>query len=154
MTLTLDAREKPTVVCVEGAETIWTIPVESLVILAEYTNSKGPFEDDYFLVFGYRENGQCCFRQATFYSIGTEVVLAQLSVFLRDELRFGLCNSTDWKSRVIWPRQLVDQEYLTLTEMKPRSIWQRLRKIWIGREYRCSISAHVKFYLDNAGSLD
>jgi len=151
MTLTLTATERPAIKCANGdAGVIWTIPVKSLLILAEYTNPHGPMDDDYFLVFGYREKGQCYFNTATFYALGTELLLAQLSSLLRCELRFGLCHSTDWNSRVIWPPKLVDQEFFIFTRIGPKSIWQSPRAICLGPGYHCSMAAEVNAYLDGA----
>jgi hypothetical protein len=148
VTLTITEGEKHAIECAEGCETIfWRIPLESLVLVAEYTTPHGPLQDDYFLVFGYREQGKCYFRDVPFDALGAEVVLARLSAMWQDKLHFGLCDSTDWKSRVIWPRQLVDQEYLTFSEVAPRSIWQRLRKMCIGPKYECSTSVQVATYL-------
>lgn len=44
--------------------------------MAEYTNSYGPYVDDYFLVFVFDEQGESYIREASFYSAG------------RDELQF------------------------------------------------------------------
>ena len=93
---------------------IWQLPVGSVVVFAEYTNPNGPFLDDYFLVFAFMEGDQWFVRTASFYANGRDEMLEVLSAQWCVSLRFGLCALTDWKSRVIWPEELVDQEYFTI----------------------------------------
>ena len=131
-----------------GGNLIWQIPVHTVVLVAEYTNPYGPQADDYFLIFVFVKQGQCYFRTATFYAAGAEESLQVLSALWHEPLRFGLCDSTDWKSRVIWPKELVDQEYFTFTEITPRSLLERLSRLCSGVVHEYSPSATVKGYCE------
>ena len=55
----------------------WSISISDVHLIGEYTNSDGPFWDDYFFVFlTAKENG---WHQASFYANGRDEVLAALS---------------------------------------------------------------------------
>ena len=131
-----------------GGNLIWQIPVHTVVLVAEYTNPYGPQADDYFLIFVFVKQGQCYFRTATFYAAGAEESLQVLSALWHEPLRFGLCDSTDWKSRVIWPEKLVDQEYFAFTEITPRSLLEGLSRLCFGAVDEYSPSATVKSYCE------
>ena len=128
---------------------IWQLPVGSVAVFAEYTNPNGPLLDDYFLVFAFMEGDQWFVRTASFYANGRDEMLEALSAQWRVPLRFGLCASTDWKSRVIWPEELADQEYFTFTELPAKSLFERLQRRCIGKVYEYSPSAAVQGYVDS-----
>src|SRR5262249_50743800 len=45
------------VICYESqGKEVWKISIAELVCIGEYTNANGPWLDDYFLVFGLRDN--------------------------------------------------------------------------------------------------
>lgn len=79
------------------------IAIADLMCLAEYTNSRGPFADDYHLVFVLR-SGPC--SSMSFYSEGRDEALRRLGAALGCELNLSLVNSTASASRIVWPKQL------------------------------------------------
>jgi len=131
-----------------NGELIWSTPVQAVVVMAEYTNPYGPHLDDYFLVFIFNEQGQGYIREASFYSAGRDELLSELSKRWNDDLRLGLCNSTDWKSRVIWPPQFASREDFTFTEVPPRSFLDRLRRFCFGPTLEYSPSAAVMRHVE------
>jgi hypothetical protein len=78
----------------------WELPICRLVAVGEYTNGNGPWVDDYFFVFV--EAGGT-YRQASFYAVDSSETLARLASVLKADLGAGLCDSTEWKTRVMWP---------------------------------------------------
>lgn len=81
----------------------WSLPISQIKIIGEYTNSNGPYVDDYFFVFVLADGS---WRQASFYAEGRESFLTELSSKLGYKLECGLCNSTSLKSRIMWPEEL------------------------------------------------
>jgi hypothetical protein len=146
--LRVDTSDPP---CIEHADSagniIWRVPVEAVVIFAEYTTPYGPWLDDYFLVFGYLENGKALVRSASIYSDGSDDMLRSLSDHWGAPLQFGLCNSTDWKSRVIWPESLEGQNYFESTEVPATTFLGRCKSRFLGKTYEYPPTAAVKEYV-------
>ncbi len=102
----------------------WTVNVTDVRLIGEYTTANGPCVDDYFFVFlTAPENG---WHQASFYAQGRDKFLADLSAALGSRIETGLCNSADWKTRILWP-STVAGEPLARTVPKPTR-WGRLWK--------------------------
>jgi len=93
----------------------WQFAWDQLVCLGEYTISS--WGDDYFFVFVTRD-GYC--YESSFYARGRDELLEALGKKLNSTLACGLCNSTEWKSRIIWPATLEDQEFYTGASEKIR----------------------------------
>ena len=130
----------------EQGQTRWELSVSDLVLIAEYTTNEGPWCDDYFLVFWTRENGQL-FRSGCPLTGNSSAAFAEIGIALGDEFHLGLLNSTEWKSRVVWPSELAGEDYFTftkaLTEKWLTSLWYRMTEV---QEYRPS--ALVMDFLD------
>jgi hypothetical protein len=41
----------------------WSVPIDTIILIAEYTTDEGPWFDDYFVTFVTVENGQTFFRR-------------------------------------------------------------------------------------------
>src|SRR5882724_8377909 len=90
--------------CVDKTGTLhWTVPIEDIILVAEYTSDEGPFTDDYYLVICTIEGEGAVFSTCTFYAVDRDLVLRSLSDRLGSQLELGLCGSTEWASRVLWP---------------------------------------------------
>jgi hypothetical protein len=127
--------------CVDAhGKPFWSCPFSAIVLIAEYTTNEGPWCDDYFLVFWTWEKGRLFRCQVSFYANGIDEMIAALSQHLTSEMKLGLANSTDWKSRVIWPPDLVDRPYFTFSEVIPKNWNERFqRRVWgPGQEYFAS----------------
>jgi hypothetical protein len=130
-------------------EPIWTTSVKSLVLMAEYTTNEGPYIDDYFLVFVTVENGSQYFATASFYSDGRDEVVKQLAEQWAAAIELGLANSTDWKSRVVWPPELVGHDYFEFVEVQPNNVLARLRKATFGPVYEYFPCKSVRAFLNS-----
>ena len=103
----------------------WTVRITDVRLIGEYTNSDGPHLDDYFLVFlTAPENG---WHEASFYANGRDEALAVLSKHLGAPLQCGLCNSTQYKTRIMWPPDFKDQELMEVLPRKKQNLWQKLK---------------------------
>lgn len=79
-------------------------------MLAEYTTNEGPWADDYFLLFVESDNSKLSVARASLYSDGIEEVLGDLRQRWAANIETRLHNSTEWKSRVLWPPELAGTE--------------------------------------------
>ena len=102
----------------------WSLPISQIQIVGEYTDSNGPYLDDYFFVF-VLSNGS--WRQASFYAEGRDSFLTELSSKLGHKLECGLCNSTSLKSRVLWPEKLSGEILFTFARAPgPKGFFAKL----------------------------
>jgi len=112
-------------------------------LIGEYTNSDGPYLDDYFLVFLTAPEGG--WHQASFYAKGRDETLAALSKDLGVPLECGLCHSTQYKTRIMWPPHLKDQELMEVLPLKKKSLLKQIMH-WGERDIRLSSSALKAFF--------
>jgi len=99
----------------------WRLPFDRIVIVGEFTISS--LGDDYFFLF-VTPIGECF--QASFYALGQEACLAALSERFGSVLEPALCNSTDLKSRVLWPAALLGQPLLEPIITRPAGFLARM----------------------------
>jgi hypothetical protein len=130
----------------------WSINITDIVLIAEYTTDEAP-EDDYFLVFVTREDGELFYSSVTLSASGINPVLEELEKQLRCSLELKLASVTDWASRVFWPSELAGSEYLEVEHIPPpQGLWEHLvAKVRIARPaYRVShrilqiLSSHLR----------
>jgi hypothetical protein len=79
----------------------WSIPLDSIRVVGEFTNSDGPYLDDYFLVFASDSRDK--WWEASYYAEGRAAVLSTLEPKFSGLSQLGLSNSTSFNSRVLWP---------------------------------------------------
>lgn len=109
----------------------WSLPSTEVRLIGEYTNENGPWLDDYFLVFLASSDG--AWNQASFYATGRDEVLAELGQVLGTKLDLGLCNSANFKSRIIWPPNLAGKKFV---EAVPSgSEFGKFRQRWLGASF-------------------
>ncbi len=120
----------------------WSCPIADVRLIGEYTNADRPYLDDYFLVFLTAPEGG--WHEASFYAKGRDETLAELSRSLGGPLQCGLCNSTHYKTRIMWPPQVKDQELMEVLPPKAQSLWQKLTDSG-ARDIRLSAAARQAF---------
>lgn len=81
---------------------LWSIALENLCLIGEFTTANGPWFDDWFLVFAEQPRE---WREVPIEAV-SEAFWLQLSHLLQQEIRPGLASSADWASRVLYPVQL------------------------------------------------
>ncbi|MHA3774488.1 hypothetical protein ACXR0O_23435 [Verrucomicrobiota bacterium sgz303538] len=105
----------------------WRVPIADLRVIGEFTNTDGPYADDYFFVFITCDQ----WFEASFYAEGRDTLLAGLGQRLHHKLQTGLCDSTSLVSRVLWPARLESHPLFDLVpEERSRNIFGRLRQ-WV-----------------------
>lgn len=120
----------------------WSVPISSIRLIAEYTNSDGPYLDDYFIVFlTAMENG---WYEASFYAKGRDELLNALSRNLAAPLDCGLFNSAKYKTRIMWPPHLKDQPLMDTLPPEKSNWWQKLGNSG-DRDLRLSTAARQVF---------
>jgi len=105
----------------------WKLPIDEIRIVGEMTNPNGPFQDDYFICFVQDGGG---WLEASFYAEGRDSLLDALGTRWGTPLDLHLAGSTDFASRILWPRHLRGEPLFNFTNETPRGVWQRLRN-WV-----------------------
>ena len=128
-----------------GGSTLWRMEVSSLQLVGEYTTDHGPFADDLFLIFIARNT-------KTWFEVSmheTEAPLAELSERLNYPLKHGLCNQTEFASRVIWPPALEGAPLFNRTPKARGTGWLARAKDWILPTVAFDLTLQVKAYQAN-----
>jgi hypothetical protein len=108
----------------EDGKIVWQVPIANLVLIAEYTTEGGPWAEDYYYVFGAGHPPK--FYQVPLGMAGG--VLSTLSIRLRHKLEPGLIQSTEWRSRIMWPPALDGQElFVRSVQPRPWNVLNRLK---------------------------
>lgn len=127
----------------------WDLPVEEVVLIAEETDENGPFADDWFLQFVSKDG-----------SWFTGSVYATIRTKFREELErhfsgvneLRLVNSASYKSRVLWPPELVGKPAIRFFTKPPRHIVQRLWWLIVGPEIWQEVEPEIREYLRQRGA--
>ena len=107
---------------------IFEVDINDIVVIGEYTNSDGPYFDDWFLTL-VTKDGQ--WHSIPLYADNIDEVTQYLSdKFNQDLNATHLANSTEWKSIVRYPLHLEDTALFTLTPSdnykKPKSFFDKM----------------------------
>ena len=101
----------------------WELPIAELRVMGEYTMPNGPY-DDYFFVFLSDNN----WYEASFYCQGGLELLPKLGDELKEGLACGLQNSTNWRSRVIWPPDIKEEPLFDIVPAAmPAKLWDKIK---------------------------
>ncbi len=102
----------------------WSILISAIRLIGEYTNSDGPFLDDYFLVFLTAvEDG---WHQASFYAEGRDEALRSIETRIGATIEPGLCDSTTFRTRILWPPHLKGEELMKVAPRAKKTPWHNL----------------------------
>jgi hypothetical protein len=100
----------------------WCLPISSICLVGEYTNQSGPVADDYFIVLLSRTRES--WYEISHDAAGLDALMNVLRDTLGGALDTKLANSTDFRSRVMWPAALVDKPLFDF--VPSNSIWGRI----------------------------
>lgn len=131
-----------------GGAQRWTLSIDSILLIAEYTTNEGPHVDDYFLVFVTAEDSKLFFSTCSFYVDGRDEALSVLQERLGSHIQLALQGCTEWKSRVAWPSTMAGTEYFTFKDIPPMGLLERVKKILFGPTQEYAISKPVREYLE------
>jgi hypothetical protein len=122
----------------------WDLALSDVRLIGECTNQSGPFADDYFFCFA---TGPGMWFEASFYADGIDEFLQAISAKLATSIDAGLCNSTDFASRVLWPLSLAGEPMFIYSPV-PSGIVKRLLGM---ARVQHTYSPHVAAVLTGAG---
>lgn len=131
----------------DSGTTHWSLQIEDIVLMAEYTTNEGPWLDDYFFVFVTVEKNKLYFATCSFYADGRNEVLARLREQLGSPIKLVLINSSEWNSRVLWPPEMAGREYFTFTEVPAVTLRHKVKQWLSGPTHEYAISGAVRDYL-------
>jgi hypothetical protein len=103
----------------------WSLRLDTVRVIGEYTTAAGPASEDYFIVF-IDEDGRS-------YDVPVSALTPAATEHLRDyfgPLMFALHWSTDLRSRIMWPTSLADQAVYEFTPAPPRTVGDHLRRLF------------------------
>jgi hypothetical protein len=126
---------------------LWQMPLERIVLIAEFTNDEGPKREDHFLVFWSFEEGELHRALAGFHAEGRDTALHVLSGYWQTELKLELAASGQWASRVVWPKELEGHPYLSLEDVPAESWRQKIRDALFGPVQQYLPTEEVSEYL-------
>lgn len=109
-----------------GRGIVWTVPLDRLRVIGEYTTDGGPWFDDYFIVFVAANPFETLVAPVE----AEGALLAELSDHLGIALSHGLANRSDLASRVLWPPEIRDRPLFDVHQV-PRSpsLWSRAKGV-------------------------
>jgi len=135
-----------------SGELKWALPLDHLVLIAEYTTNQGPYVDDHFVVFVTIESEEIYFLSCSFYAEGRKSVLNDLANRLGAGCESGLTGAsaglTEWNSRVVWPPHMLGKPLFTFTSAPPPHVRNALLNRVLGKAYAYAISANVREYIE------
>lgn len=102
----------------------WDLKILDIRLVGEYTTADGPYLDDYFFVFLTALEGG--WYEASFYARGRDEVLPALGLALGAPIETGLCNSAQYKTRIMWPPKWKGQELMEVLPPKEQGLLARL----------------------------
>jgi hypothetical protein len=104
--------------------TLVEIPIAEIKMIGEYTNDKGPFQDDWYVSFYYGENEYFEFSMNT-----NEIMdmLSNLGKRLNSEIIPSLFSSTDWKSQILFPQKYKGNPIWEIKELESKSPFEKLK---------------------------
>ncbi len=115
--------DKQTVEIVGGINPL-KINVFDIKAIGEFTTADGPFIDDWFLTF----ITQTDWIEIPMYTDGMTEFLTDLGNLLNSNLSAKLTNTTDWKTRVMYPIYFKEKELYELENIEPKTFWERVKK--------------------------
>lgn len=135
--------------CIDTTGTLdWSLPVESIVLISEYTTNEGPYSDDYFLVFVTAEEGRLYFSTCFSCSAGVDEALSKLQECLGSLIQLILQGSTEWRSHEAWPGKIAGIDYFTFTPVSAATLTEKIKKRLLGPTYEYVVSKVVREYLN------
>ena len=120
--------------------TQWSVSCDDIRVVGEFTNNNGPYADDFYLVL--IDNKEAV-HVGSFYAPGRDFVDIMLkNAGMLDE--YGLCNSAELRSRVLYPNELRGEPLYTFVEKRLMGI-----RGWLLREseIECFVTENVMSYL-------
>ncbi|MGE3175053.1 MAG: hypothetical protein AB7O97_20670 [Planctomycetota bacterium] len=111
---------------------LWTIDIDDVLAVFEYTTDGGPWHQDWFVAFVVSPDGEWV-EGAVDAEAGQAV--RWFGAHHGERLDLGLCGSTDWASRGLWPPELRDAPVMHAVPPPPPTA--RLSR-WLWRTAFCS----------------
>ncbi len=120
----------------------WTVSVDNIAVIGEYTTSEGPWLPDYFWVVVQKQG---TWHIASNGAKNLATVLGALKRRLGGDWKYGLCGSVDIASHIVWPTVLAGKPLFTFSTL-PITGWRRLL-FFLGPDFKIDLTVEVKEYL-------
>ena len=123
------------------------IPIKQIKVVVEYTNDKGPFLDDWYVLIYY---GLSDFFEMSMNTNRIEEMLKELGIALNIELYGSLADSIDWKSNILYPKRYSGLPLWIRQKAEPKTIWDRVKSSFGLSEYELKFTKIANELLDVA----
>jgi|GEM_PF-1025786 len=121
------------------------IDISTIFAIGEYTTMHSFHRNEWFIVFALKNKESF---QISAYAHGMEEVLTELSAILHTELNYKLALATDFQSNVIYPVQLLGQEFYELKIIESKTWFDRFRaRLGFGNPIELVIRNEVMNYI-------
>lgn len=124
----------------------WEFSVGKIRAIIEYTTEEGPFVSDHFLVF---VDGSANEYHLPLDAEGCSELVEQMEKMLESDVNLKLSSSTNFASRVAFPRSIAEAEGYKLEKTR-RSLVQRL--FHLGQEVTMILSDQVRETVSGSSS--
>lgn len=134
------------------------VDLNEVVVIGEYTTDAGPFFDDWFITFVYK-NGE--WKSIPVYADGIDALGEHLSgIFKIDFNKFFLANSTEWHSFVRYPEELEGKALFVIHPPEgyksPKTPLQTMKSALglgvYGKDWDFDLTDEVRFKIGNIDS--
>lgn len=126
-------------------EELENLPSEDIAAIGVYTNSDGPYFDDYFLLIVLKNDTYITIpsEHTEFYSC-----IKVLEKKLNFEMKYYLLHSTVLDSAIVWPEYLAERKLINFVPRKDNIIERILLKLGISIRYNHEVTDEVRALLD------
>jgi len=114
------------IVWIRGGEEFAEIIISEIRVIGEFTNANGPHLDDWFLSIITTEY----WHEIPIDVVGIEQLLIDLGHKLNSSLKLELANSTEWKTRIMYPEEYLNKDLYNEVEVSPANFKQKVQKVF------------------------
>lgn len=118
----------------------------SRFVLGEYTTDEGPYLDDHFIVVAIAPDR---FFEFAVGSSQCSDVFSYIKENYNQDVRVGLANSTDYRSKVLYPHELSGSEFLEFRDSTRKTEFIGIPLPFRKRVRNAKVSQLVVDYLTN-----
>ena len=129
-----------TIIRSKNGNSLWSIPLEEIIVIGEFTTENGPYLDDWFLTLITAKT----WCEIPIGTEGIDIFLNELGEKLKSELALQLINSTDWKTRIIWPLASQNKKLYDHKILEPKTVFEKIKNFFGNRNSIRQFSEETK----------
>lgn len=131
-----------------GDDLLLDFNLDNILAIGEVTTDQGPFMDDHFLLFITNDK---MWNPIPMDAIGFDILTHHVGAYLNIISFIHLANRTDFKSRIVFPKELEGKDFLKLEPIPPKNLIHKIG-MWLGIKDQFKVIALSEVY-DNLQHL-